>query len=366
MSTGAPDPPTSGPPTSTTTSSAFAPPTPLGYPPHLIPPPQLTALCTSWLAEDCPSFDAGGYVVGSAPATAHLLAKTLPCVLAGAPFVDEVFRQLGCSVEWHFGEGAVLDGVAPLRVATVRGPARLLLLGERPALNCLARTAGIATATAALLALLRRAGFAGSLAGTRKTTPGFRAPEKYALRVGGADPHRHDLAGMAMVKDNHVWACGGDIARAVAAAREAVGFSAKVEVECRDAAEARRAVEAGADVVMLDNFAPAEAVRVAGELRREFGAGRFLVEVSGGLTEGNIAAYAGGGEGGKGGVDVISTSAIHQGVRHADFSLKVVPRRRESLATLPGGEAEGDAGGGRVPAAAAAVAGEEKGDMNLM
>lgn len=138
---------------------------------------------------------------------------------------------------------------------------------------------------------------------------------------------------MTMLKDNHIWACNHDIPRAIRAARAAAGFSVKVEVECGSEGEAVEAVRAGADVVMLDNFAPgAELEAVVGRLRGRFdgGEGRegkeggqegkreFLIEVSGGLEEGNLEGYV------VEGVDVLSTSSIHQGVKHVDFSLKVV------------------------------------------
>lgn len=147
---------------------------------------------------------------------------------------------------------------------------------------------------------------------------------------------------MTMLKDNHIWACENDIPKAIRAARAAAGFSVKVEVECGSEAEAVEAVRAGADVVMLDNFKPGgELEAVVGRLRGRFDGGgggeggkggegeggkeggkegkrEFLIEVSGGLGEGNLEGYV------VEGVDVVSTSSIHQGVKHVDFSLKVV------------------------------------------
>ncbi|KAI4122759.1 MAG: hypothetical protein LQ338_005633 [Usnochroma carphineum] len=315
---------------------------------HLLPP-NYKRMITDWLEEDCPSFDYGGFVVGEEVKEARLLGKS-PGMLAGVPFFDEVFRQLDCSVEWHIHEGETFEPVK--HCATVRGPIRKILLGERVALNTLARCSGIATKTSSLLHLLQtttpsHTNPPPTLAGTRKTTPGFRLPEKYALAVGGADTHRHDLSAMTMLKDNHIWACGGDVARAVHAAKSAGGFAVKVEVECRSEDEAVEAVKAGADVVMLDNFVPGggELRGVVRRLRRRFkgdggfideegegegegkGKGRmvgaeerreFLIEVSGGLTEENVRGFV------VEGVDVISTSSIHQGVKHVDFSLKVV------------------------------------------
>ena len=219
------------------------------------------------------------------------------------------------SVEWHIREG---DSFTPItHCATVRGPVRKILLGERVALNILARCSGIATKSARMLSLVRNAGYSNILAGTRKTTPGFRLVEKYGMLVGGCDPHRVDLSAMTMLKDNHVIAAGS-ITRAVKAAQAAGGFAIKVEVECQSEAEADEAVAAGADVVMLDNFT-GEGVKVAARSLKERWKGRkeFLVEVSGGLTEANVAEFV------CNDVDVISTSSIHQGVPHVDFSLKI-------------------------------------------
>jgi nicotinate-nucleotide pyrophosphorylase (carboxylating) len=139
--------------------------------------------------------------------------------------------------------------------------------------------------------------------------------EKYGMLVGGADPHRYDLSSMTMLKDNHIWA-SGSITRAVHAAKAVGGFAVKVEVECQTEAEAAEAVAAGADVVMLDNFSPDGVVRAVRALRARFPAG-YLVEVSGGLRAADLGGWLEG-------VDVVSTSSIHQGVGHVDFSLKVV------------------------------------------
>ena len=109
---------------------------------HLLPPTGYKRLVSSWLEEDCPSFDAGGFVVGERPGEAHLLGKSAG-LLAGAPFFDEVFGQLDCTVQWHLAEGERFEPVK--HVATVRGPTRKILLGERVALNTLARCSGIAT-----------------------------------------------------------------------------------------------------------------------------------------------------------------------------------------------------------------------------
>jgi nicotinate-nucleotide pyrophosphorylase (carboxylating) len=139
------------------------------------------------------------------------------------------------------------------------------------------------------------------------------------MLVGGCDPHRHDLSTMTMLKDNHIWACNGSITRAVHAAKAASGFSIKIEVECQSVEEANEAAEAGADVVMLDNFTP-EGVREAAKGLKERWGDRLIIEVSGGLTEENVEPFV------SGDIDVISSSSIHQGVKHVDFSLKIIPK----------------------------------------
>ncbi|KAF2470365.1 uncharacterized protein BDR25DRAFT_287260 [Lindgomyces ingoldianus] len=210
-------------------------------------------LVSEWLEEDTPSFDYGGFVVGEDTSEAKLLGKS-----------------------------------------EVR-PVRKLLLGERVALNTLARCSGIATKSERLLVLLRKAGYQNILAGTRKTTPGFRLVEKYGMLVGGVDPHRIDLSAMTMLKDNHIVAAGS-ITNAVRAAKSAGGFAIKVEVECQSIEEADEAIGAGADVVMLDNFTPDGVKVAAAQLKDKWGRGTgdrkaFLVEVSGGLTEDNVEGY---------------------------------------------------------------------------
>jgi len=248
-------------------------------------PPTWKSEVDRWLADDVPTFDVGGFVVGDSMVTARLLGKS-EGIVAGVPFVDAVFERLGCSIEWHVAEGDVVKPVH--HIATVMGPCCKVLLGERTALNILARASGLATRCTKAAALKRECGWAGEVVGTRKVTPGFRLVEKYALLVGGCGTHRMDLSHMVMLKDNHVWATGS-IDAAVKAARGACGFASKIEVECRSLSEAREACHAGCDVCMLDNYTPARLVEDAAAIKREYP--HVTIEVSGGLTPENAGPF---------------------------------------------------------------------------
>lgn len=277
----------------------------------LLPPAALATLAEGWLREDCPGLNPAALVTGAAPARAVLWAKS-PGVLAGRPFFDAVFAHVNCQVTWFLREGATLAPVA--QVAEVQGPAHGLLLGERVALNALARCSGVASAAAAAVQVARGTGWAGQVAGTRKTTPGFRLVEKYGLLVGGAATHRYDLGALVMVKDNHVVAAGG-VEKAVSGARQAAGFALKVEVECSSLAEAQRAAQAGADLLMLDNFQPEELHPTAAALKAQFP--NVGVEASGGITLDNLPQFCGPH------IDVISLGMLTQAAPALDFSLKL-------------------------------------------
>lgn len=223
---------------------------------------------------------------------------------------------MGCEVEWFKKDGDEIPGDPITEIARVKGPIRSILLGERLALNIMTRASGIATEARALRHLADRHKWKGHVAGTRKLTPGFRLVEKYALLVGGVSTHRMDLSSMIMLKDNHIWSTGS-IATSVQAAQRVVGFSTKIEVECRTLEEAMEAGRAGAHVVMLDNFTPGkELFDAAGAIKKVFP--HLLVEASGGIRSHTIARYF------NENIDVLSMGALTQGYPALDFSLKVV------------------------------------------
>lgn len=244
----------------------------------------------------------------NAETTARFVSKD-EGVLAGIEVAMRVFELLDPAVRFrvHKRDGDAV-GKGEL-VAKVQGKTRVLLKGERTALNLLQHMSGIATATARCVKLVEGTG--ASIVDTRKTLPGLRALQKYAVTAGGGRNHRFNLSDAAMLKDNHIDAYGS-ITAAVAALREKVGHMVNIEVEVRNFEELREAIEAGAHVIMLDNMdipAMAEAVRIT--------AGRAKLEASGNITQENIAAVA------KTGVDIISLGALTHSVRCFDISMRI-------------------------------------------
>lgn len=272
-----------------------------------------------WIAEDIPSFDYGGYVVGDLQNSATLWCKS-DGVVSGVPFANEVYSQFGLEVEWFVEEGAYLTPTktGKVKVATVKGPVKDILAAERLSLNILARASGIATQSYITIKKAREVGYSGIIAGTRKTTPGLRLIEKYSMLIGGCDAHRYDLSSMIMLKDNHIWSTGS-IKGAVESAKKVIGFSTKIEVEVQSEAEADEAIEAGADIIMLDNFTGSD-LQIAAQSIKSRWTGKdkkFYLECSGGLTLENLDQYL------CNDIDIYSTSSIHQGCSIVDFSLKI-------------------------------------------
>lgn len=200
---------------------------------HLLPP-GFEHEALEWLKDDAPTFDIGGFVVGETEEIAHLYCKQ-SCVVAGIPYAKAIFKHLEIKCRWNVEEGTFIDvekdGDEKKRVilAVVSGSCRNILLGERTVLNIISRASGVATAARKACQIKEERKWHGYVAGTRKTTPGFKLVEKYALVVGGAATHRMDLSQMVMLKDNHIWSAGS-ITNAVARARQAAGFSMKIEV----------------------------------------------------------------------------------------------------------------------------------------
>lgn len=236
-----------------------------------------------------------------------------------------MFRELGCELRPLLPEGSRLPAARTV-VAELQGPACGLLYGERVALNCLGRCSGIATMATAARELARQQAWPGLVAGTRKTTPGFRLAEKYALEVGGADAHRWGLHELLLVKDNHVAALGGNVEEVLGAARGAAGFWRRVSIECSSLGAAVAAAAAGADIVLLDNLPP-QALHEAAAAVKAVGP-HVVVEASGGITLETLPHVLGPH------IDVVSMGCLTHGAAALDFALKL----------LPGGEQEAEGG----------------------
>lgn len=230
-------------------------------------------------------------------------------VVAGLPLVKAVFKKLSQDISF---QPRVKDGekvtIGQL-MARVEGDARAILTGERVALNFLQRLSGIATKTASYVEILE--GQKARLVDTRKTTPGLRVLEKYAVRIGGGHNHRFGLYDAVLIKDNHI-KVAGSITKAVEQARKTAPHSMRVEVEVESLTQVEESLEAGADIIMLDNMDienMSRAVALVG--------GRALLEASGGVDETNVLDIA------KTGVDLISSGAITHSATVLDISLDV-------------------------------------------
>ena len=262
------------------------------------------------LAEDLGSGDATtlALVPEDARCRADLLLEE-PGVVCGVPVAATVFRALDPSVqvEAKLAEGTVVSDV-PAVVAEVEGQARTVLSGERVALNLLGRLSGIASLTRRFVELTD--GTPTTILDTRKTTPGLRALEKYAVRCGGGRNHRAGLYDGVLVKENHLRVAGGVTAELAALDGRVDGLP--VEVEAETLAQVREAIEAGAPRVLLDNMSPEE-VREAVELT----AGRAELEASGGMSLATVRAYA------ETGVDFVSVGALTHSARSLHVSLEV-------------------------------------------
>ncbi|MCF5881673.1 carboxylating nicotinate-nucleotide diphosphorylase [Aeromonas veronii] len=241
-------------------------------------------------------------------ATARVITREAG-VFCGQPWVDEVFVQLGgdVKVEWKVQDGEVLSPNQEL--FRLHGPARLLLTGERNALNFVQTLSGVATLTARYVAELE--GTDCRLLDTRKTIPGLRTAQKYAVTCGGGKNHRIGLYDAYLIKENHILACGG-IAEAINEARH-LNPGKPVEVEVESLAELEQALAAKADIVMLDNF-DVTMMREAVAINQ----GRAKLEVSGNVTLDTLAEFA------ATGVDFISVGALTKHVRALDLSMRFI------------------------------------------
>ena len=267
------------------------------------------------LAEDVGQGDVTSEAVVPAGLTVEAVVVAKEAGVAAGIEETVIFAEsLGLSVKAEVADGdEVKSGTVILKIS---GNARAILSAERTMLNLLSRMSGIATATRRLTEKLRKANLAVKVAATRKTAPGLLYFDKKAVVVGGGDPHRLRLDDMILLKDNHV-AIAGSVENAVKKAK-AVSSSKKIEAEVTSTADAVKAAEAGADIVMLDNFSPKQVREAVASLKKAGFFGKVLLEVSGGITEQNLLEYA------SAQVDVISMGALTHSVKALDISLEIV------------------------------------------
>lgn len=240
--------------------------------------------------------------------TAVIIAKEAG-ILCGQEVAEAAFRAMDPRLTY---EVLVPEGseITPGQgVARISGSARSVLMAERVALNFLQRMSGIATTTRKLAEAIKY--YHARLVETRKTTPGLRMVEKYAVRVGGGLNHRYGLHDAILIKDNHIAVAGG-VRQAVVAARKVSSHTSRVEVECETLEQVQEALEAGADIILLDNM-DVETMKKAVEMV----AGKAILEASGGITAATLADVA------KTGVDIISMGALTHSVKSLDLSLEV-------------------------------------------
>lgn len=230
-------------------------------------------------------------------------------VIAGLPVLTTVFKLLDPRVDCTLfvTDGAAVASGTPL--AKVEGPVKSILTGERVALNFLQRLSGIATYTSQLVK--RITDYPAVIADTRKTTPGLRMLEKYAVRQGGGHNHRFNLSDAVLIKDNHIAACGS-ITEAVRRCRKHIPHTMRIEVEVENEAQVREALSAEADIIMLDNMKPAEMKQMV-----QLIAHRAIVEASGNINETTVVEVA------ATGVDIISVGSLTHSVKAMDISLDI-------------------------------------------
>lgn len=262
------------------------------------------------LAEDIGSGDLTASLVGADAVVGATITARQSLVLAGHPWADEVFRQLDESiqVDWYVEDGQSADNGDV--ICKLVGPARPLLSGERTALNFLQTLSATATTTASYVAAV--AGTGARLLDTRKTLPGLRHAQKYAVRCGGGENHRVGLHDAILVKENHIRSAGG-ITAALQRARD-IDADVLIEVEVESIDELKEALDAGAGRVLLDNF-PLDELREAVRINAGYGYARAELEASGNVTLDTVRDIA------DTGVDYISTGALTKNISAVDLSM---------------------------------------------
>jgi len=261
-----------------------------------------------FVTEDLGEWDDSSSIIPQTRAEAQILAKER-CVISGLEEAGQILSHFDLEWDALVSEGEEVE--VGSKILVIRGQAKFILQSERLVLNFMSRMTGITTLTRDCV---KKAGGV-RIACTRKTTPGFRTFEKKAVMVGGGDPHRFNLSGAVMIKDNHLKLLG--LEGAIRAAKDRASFTKKIEVEVERLEDMLQAARLGADIIMFDNMDPSQ-IRKGVELLKDEGlrAGRIL-EASGGISPENVAEYA------STGVDVVSLGALTRMAKWTDLSLEI-------------------------------------------
>lgn len=273
------------------------------------------------LAEDIGQGDvtSGAVIPPNLRVEASILAKESG-VAAGLEEITILAESLGLNVQAKIKDGEkIRKGQV---IMTLSGDAQTILSAERTLLNLLSRMCGIATKTRNFTEKLEKANLPVKIASTRKTAPGLSYFDKKAVLIGGGDTHRLHLDDMILLKDNHIAIVGG-VEDAVKKAKQNASFSKKIEAEVTSVKDALKAAEAGADIIMLDNFSPNQ-IREAVEALKKAGFTRILLEASGRITEENLLDYA------QTGVNIISIGELTHSVSALDISLEITPIKSQA------------------------------------
>ena len=267
-----------------------------------------------FIKEDAPDGDVTSEAIIPNVSCIAVIRAEQDGILAGIAEASALFAHFGVAITSRKKDGeTVRKGDV---ILSLSGRAKEILLVERTALNIIGRMSGIATRTGKIAAIVRAKNPSCRVAGTRKTSPGFRRFDKKAVRIGGGDPHRMNLSDGILIKDNHLALV--PLEEALRAARNHSAFK-KIEVEVESAADAVRAAAAGADIIMLDNMSPARVQETLAVLKERGLRDRVTIEVSGGIDEDALGNYA------ACGVDVISMGALTHTVKNFSLSLEIQP-----------------------------------------
>ncbi|UCE14068.1 MAG: carboxylating nicotinate-nucleotide diphosphorylase [Candidatus Heimdallarchaeota archaeon] len=280
-----------------------------------IPSKLLEQRLVQFLHEDIQYGDVTSELVPNVPVKAKVISKQ-EGILCGLKFVKILLKSLNVEVSTPFKDGeAIREGD---EVLLLHGLSRPILVTERTILNLMMRLSGIATQTRNLVNKVHKSGQKMIIASTRKTTPGFRYFEKYAVKAGGGDPHRWNLSDTVLIKENHLKLLKEDaITTLLNQSKEVTSFSKKVDIEVENIAELKIALKFSPEIIMLDEFSINDIREAIEIVRTKSKQNPPLIEISGGITEQNIEDYF------IPGVDIISVGALTHSVQALDFSMKI-------------------------------------------